>query len=101
MNTLARISPQFSYFAISAHDLRPRAPMVSAGSSDARTQEGDKGSALAPTEDAAARRSSAVSGVRGRGEWALKNPVLETPCAKHHKPAHLARARRANWGGGR
>jgi hypothetical protein len=102
MNTFARVSSQFSVVAVSAHDPRPRAPMASAGSSDARTQGGDKGSALALTEDAAARRSGAASGVRGRGERvpnlcqapqvasvkmagqngknANANAVIQTPC---------------------
>ncbi len=36
------------------------------------------------------------------GKTANQNPLLSTPChKKHHKRAHLARARRANKGGGR
>ena len=35
------------------------------------------------------------------GKTANQNPVLQTPCGKKHKRAHLARARRANRGGGR
>lgn len=53
-----------------ALDTRRRAPMASAGSSDVRTQGGRRSGATRPTEDKAARRSVAASGVRGVGERA-------------------------------
>jgi hypothetical protein len=42
--------------------------------------------------------TAAITGQNGKR--ANQNPVLETPCGKHHKRAHLARARRTNRGGG-
>ncbi len=44
--------------------------------------------------------TAAISGQNGK--TANQNPVLSTPCGKkHHRRAHLARAGRANRGGGR
>jgi hypothetical protein len=60
--------------AVGALDPSPRALMASAGPSDARTQEGGKGSALAPTEDAAARRDRRRQRrARTRGEGTQKH----------------------------
>jgi hypothetical protein len=56
--------------AVSALHPRSRAPMASAGSGDARTQGGDKGSALGPTVEAAAppaRRRHQCAEARGEG----------------------------------
>lgn len=43
--------------------------------------------------------SADIAGQNGKS--ANQNPILSTPCGKHHKRAHLSRARRANQGGGR
>jgi hypothetical protein len=72
MSTCLSAPPRSSVVAVGALSGSRRPSLASAGSSDARTQRGDKGSALAPTEDAAARRPAAARGVRGRAEWAQK-----------------------------
>lgn len=67
-------------------------------------------SAMGPTEDTARRRFAAVKADSGstdrtqaapRGKSIAANQRIQLPCRpKHHKRAHLARARRANQGGG-
>jgi hypothetical protein len=89
MVTLTGVSTQFASVAVSAPEPSQRASTGSAGPSDARTQGGGKGSALAPTEDAAGRRvrrrrRCAV----GRGEGAKKKGGKKSKSGKQQTGAN-------------